>query len=153
MDYNNYVYQQDGDDPSVQQSLDKTFIYPLVAVFSAGPIPVTSDYYFEFGDTLFTVYYSIYSTKKKSNYILDFSAFNMSGTGENVTKLIHFDSLTDDYFKKFMASMALIFGDYKRHVLNFDKGKKMNLNEYLRIIKEWLPKDSGEDFLGEEDII
>lgn len=148
MDYNNYVDQQDGDDPSIEQDLDKTFIYPLVAVLSAGPVQVTPDYYPELGNTLFTVYYSIYSTEKNAKYLLDFSALNMSGTGEDVAKILYFESLNEDYFKKFMASMTLIFGDYKRHILNFDKGKKMSLNEYLSIIKKWLPKEK-EDIFGE----
>lgn len=120
--------------------LNKSFIFPHSVMVSAEAVRPTSTYFDLFGKSIFTIYLDIYSNEIDSNYTANLNILDITGIQPDTFKTFSFKTLQDEYFVSNLKSLFLVFLPFKRNILNFEKGKKYSMKQYLDFIARWIPK-------------
>lgn len=111
-------------------------IYPF-SVSISEPTKAKSEYDDYFGNSLFFVFFRIFSENPEKLYTVESSIIDIKGLVDNSFRSREFETLNSKEFRDYMTSIHLIFPNFKRYILNFEK-RPYNSTEYSETIANWL---------------
>lgn len=121
----------------MQNKQESSIIYPHVVLTNAEHVNVHDIYKTLFDKSEFYIFMSIYSMELNKFFHIDITIED-SVNGTSVFNK-QYETLENNLeYEKFMSSIFCIFKPFKRNILNFDKNKSMDSNEFFEITKNLL---------------